>query len=102
MKNISKDELLKLLKSQDKELVKLCIDYICNNFNIDFFVYEHRDTKNQRIRLSRNLLDLTPLLMIKVSDLLEILKENRFYLTDSEKEDLINIIIEYNKNAIKR
>lgn len=102
MENLTKDKLLDLLKSQDKEIVKLCIEYICNNFNINFFIYECRDTKEQKIKLSRTFRDLNTLLMIKVSDLLEILKENRFYLIDSEKEDLINIIIEYNKNAIKR
>lgn len=100
---IEKDELVNMLTSEDVEIRRLCKDYICSNFNIDFPIYYYKENGRFITRVSIDRPDIEKVPYYGESNMSEFL----FLLTINYPIDnslvysIIDAIIKYNEEFKK-
>lgn len=101
---IEKDKLVNMLTSEDVEIRRLCKDYICSNFNIDFPIYYYKENRRFITRVSIDRPDIEKVSYYGESNISEFL----FLLTINYPmiklvvDDVIDIIIKYNEEYNKK
>lgn len=100
---IEKDKLIEMLKSEDVEIRRLCKDYICSNFIIDFPIYCYKEKGRLINKISIDRPDIEKVSYYGESNMSEFL----FLLTINYPIDnslvysIIDTIIKYNEEFKK-
>lgn len=101
MKNITKNKIIELLISEDREIRKLAESILLEIYDLDFEIWKDVDWKNMTFNYHLYSPNDERLVSKSCGCELHLIVLHGGY-EKIEISRFINIIIEYNKNAIKR